>query len=60
MSTYGTGDGPVRLLDDLYLSIADYARRHGLMVKRYSRCITIHYADGMTADIAPVIDSPPL
>lgn len=57
MATYGSGDGPARLLDDLHTGIAAYARRHGLKVTRYARCVTLEYADGMTADIAPVIDS---
>lgn len=56
LAHYSGADGPQRLLDVLHSSIADYARQHGLKVSCDSRCVTIEYSGGMTADIAPVID----
>lgn len=53
---YGGTDGPQSLLHVLHSSIADYARQYDLKATCDSRCVTIEYAGGMTADIAPVID----
>ncbi|SFF24331.1 nucleotidyltransferase domain-containing protein [Paracidovorax wautersii] len=55
---YDLPHGPGKLLDQLERCMDRYARAHRLEIKRYSRCITINYEGGMTADIAPVIDSP--
>lgn len=60
MRQYAGGDGPVRLLNDLYKALLRYANGHGLRLQRWERCVTLEYADGMTADIAPVIDDPSL
>lgn len=60
MRKYGGVDGPGRLLNDLYAALARYARAHGLRIQRWERCVTLEYAGGMTADIAPVIDDPSL
>ena len=57
-SRYSDYRGPARLLDQIYAALADYARAHQLELQRHDRCVTLHYAGGMCADIAPVIDSP--
>ena len=58
IQVYGLPHGPGKLLDQLEACMDRYAQAHRLETKRYSRCITINYEGGMTADIAPVIDSP--
>lgn len=50
--------GPVLLLDHLYSALSRYAAAHGLRLHRWERCVTLEYAGGMCADIAPVIDAP--
>lgn len=55
---YGGEDGPGRLINDLYQVLRRYAERHGLGIKRWERCITLEYADGMNADITPIIEDP--
>jgi hypothetical protein len=55
---YGDSNGPSRLLSHLHTALADYAKAHGLTLQRHDRCVTLQYAGGMCADIAPVIDSP--
>lgn len=60
MRRYGSPDGPTRLLNDLAAALDRYARAHGLRLKRWERCVTLEYAGGMTADIAPLIDEPSL
>lgn len=57
---YSGGDGPTRLLGDLSAAIARYAQAHGLHMRQWERCVTLEYAGGMTADIAPLIDDPSL
>ncbi|WP_231502517.1 nucleotidyltransferase [Herbaspirillum sp. RV1423] len=57
---YGYPDGPTRLLRDLFAALQKYADRHGLTLKRWDRCATLEYSDGMCADIAPIIDMPSL
>jgi hypothetical protein len=53
-----SSQGPVELVDRLYKAVKRYADQHGLTLKKWDRCVTLEYADGMCADIAPVIDSP--
>jgi hypothetical protein len=53
-----SSQGPVELVDRLYKAVKRYADQHGLTLKKWERCVTLEYADGMCADIAPVIDSP--
>lgn len=55
---YGGADGPSRLLGDLFSALQRYATAHGLRIHRWERCVTLEYANGMFADIAPVIDGP--
>ena len=55
---YGGADGPSRLLGDLFSALQRYAAAHGLRIHRWERCVTLEYASGMFADIAPVIDGP--
>ncbi|MFM0557745.1 nucleotidyltransferase [Paraburkholderia sediminicola] len=55
---YGDPNGPSRLLSQLNKALADYANAHGLTLQRHDRCVTLRYAGGMCADIAPVIDNP--
>lgn len=50
--------GPALLLDRLHRVLSRYADAHGLRLHRWERCATLEYAEGMCADIAPVIDSP--
>ena len=60
MRKYGATDGPTRLLNDLFSALERYAKAHGLRIHRWERCVTLEYAGGMFADIAPVIDEPSL
>lgn len=53
-----SSQGPVELVDRLYRAVKRYADQHGLALKKWDRCVTLEYADGMCADIAPVIDFP--
>ena len=55
---YEGPSGPSRLQEYLFLALQRYAKMHGLGIKRWERCVTLEYANGMTADIAPVIDDP--
>lgn len=50
--------GPALLLDRLHRALSRYADAHGLQLHRWERCATLEYAEGMCADIAPVIDAP--
>lgn len=50
--------GPALLLDRLHGALSRYADAHGLRLRRWERCATLEYAEGMCADIAPVIDAP--
>ncbi|MBW8721196.1 MAG: nucleotidyltransferase [Polaromonas sp.] len=52
------GDNPAKLLNDLYTVLKRYAEMHGLGITRWERCITLEYADGMRADITPIIEDP--
>ena len=56
--TYGDLGGPSRLLQRLFVALERYADQYQLSIKKWDRCITLEYASGMTADIAPVIDAP--
>lgn len=58
MQKYEGANGPVRLLNDLHVALARYANAHSLRIHRWERCVTLEYAGGMFADIAPVIDAP--
>lgn len=58
MRKYGGMSGPTHLLNDLHAALARYAKAHGLRMQRWERCVTLEYAGGMFADIAPVIDEP--
>lgn len=55
---YDGEHGPALLLDRLHRALSRYADAHGLRLLRWERCATLEYAEGMCADIAPVIDSP--
>lgn len=55
---YESEHGPALLLDRLHCALNRYAQAHGLQLRRWERCVTLEYAGGMSADIAPVIDSP--
>jgi len=55
---YDGEHGPALLLDRLHRALSRYADAHGLQLRRWERCATLEYAEGMCADIAPVIDSP--
>ena len=57
---YGGATGPTLLLNDLFAALERYAKAHGLRIHRWERCVTLEYAGGMFADIAPVIDDPSL
>ena len=55
---YDGDRGPTLLLNRLHGALSRYAEAHGLRLHRWERCATLEYAEGMCADIAPVIDSP--
>lgn len=55
---YGGDQGPGRLINDLFVVLKRYADRHGLGITKWERCITLEYADGMCADITPIIEEP--
>lgn len=57
---YDGEHGPALLLDRLHRALSRYADAHGLRLHRWERCATLEYAEGMCADIAPVIDAPML
>jgi len=48
------------LINRLHTAVQRYADQHGLQLRRWERCVTLEYADGMCADIAPIIDRPHL
>ncbi|TXC81142.1 nucleotidyltransferase [Paraburkholderia azotifigens] len=56
---YGDERGPARLLNHFQVAFEEYANTHGLTLKKWDRCVTLCYAGGMCADIAPVIDDDP-
>jgi hypothetical protein len=58
MRKYGGENGATLLLNHLHVALERYATVHGLRVTRWERCVTLEYAGGMCADIAPVIDEP--
>ncbi|MCP2086272.1 UNVERIFIED_ORG: hypothetical protein J2Y81_002289 [Paraburkholderia sediminicola] len=55
MSRYGS---PGLLINDLHTVLSRYASARGLKIKRWERCVTLEYANGMFADITPVVDDP--
>lgn len=58
MGKYEGINGPACLLNDLHAAAERYAKAHSLGIRRWERCVTLEYAGGMFADIAPVIDAP--
>ncbi|WP_420475226.1 nucleotidyltransferase [Noviherbaspirillum sp. ST9] len=58
MTKYRGDNGPMLLLNQLHKALTRYAEQHRLRIQRWERCITLEYAGGMCADIAPVIDDP--
>lgn len=53
------GLSPSKVLDILYQAIkGEPGSRYYKMTKRNSRCVTVHYADGMHLDITPAIRIP--
>jgi len=58
MRKYSENQGPTLLLNHLHTALERYAGRHNLKIHRWDRCVTLEYAGGMNADIAPVIDAP--
>jgi hypothetical protein len=42
----------------LHTALQRYADQHSLKLHTWPRCATLEYADGMCADIAPIIDFP--
>lgn len=57
-ATYSGNNGATLLLNRLHAAVSRYAQQHGLKLQKWERCVTLEYADGMCADIAPVIDHP--
>lgn len=57
-SVYSSTGGAIALMNGLHAALKRYADQHGLQLHRWSRCATLEYADGMCADIAPIIDFP--
>ena len=55
---YSGGGGANTLINRIHSALQRYADHHGLKLHRWERCVTLEYADGMCADIAPVIDMP--
>lgn len=58
MRKYGGENGASLLLKHLADALNRYADAHGLGIRRWERCVTLEYAGGMCADIAPIIDDP--
>ena len=50
-------DDPETVLDELHDAITNTSNvtYRGLRVERNSRCVTVHYTDGMTVDLMPVV-----
>lgn len=57
-TVYSGANGASLLLNRLHTAVARYASQHSLKLVKWERCVTLEYADGMCADIAPVIDMP--
>ena len=55
---YSASGGATTLMNRLHTAVQRYADQHGLKLRRWERCVTLEYADGMCADIAPIIDRP--
>lgn len=55
---YSGASGPGRLIDDVHQPLQRYAETHGLEVKKWERCVTLTYADGMRVDITPIVADP--
>lgn len=57
-TVYSSEGGANALMNKLHAALGRYADQHGLQLHRWERCATLEYADGMCADIAPVIAFP--
>lgn len=57
-AVYSGPGGATILLNRLHAAVTRYASQHSLKLHRWERCVTLEYADGMCADIAPVIEMP--
>jgi hypothetical protein len=57
-NVYSGDGGATKLMNQLHSALRRYADEHSLKLLRWSRCATLEYADGMCADIAPIIDAP--
>jgi len=57
-TVYSGPGGATTLLNRLHAAVTRYANQHSLKLHRWERCVTLEYADGMCADIAPVIEMP--
>lgn len=53
---YSGAGGATKLINRLHTAVQRYADQHSLKLHRWERCVTLEYADGMCADIAPIID----
>lgn len=59
-TVYSGAGGANALMNQLHAALKRYADQHSLKLHRWSRCATLEYADGMCADIAPIIEYPHL
>lgn len=59
-AVYSGPAGANTLMNKLHAALTRYADQHGLRLHRWARCATLEYADGMCADIAPIIEYPHL
>lgn len=57
-TVYSGAGGANTLMNQLHTALTRYADQHGLQLHRWPRCATLEYADGMCADIAPIIEFP--
>ena len=57
-NVYSSDGGAAILMNRLHTALQRYADQHSLKLRTWPRCATLEYADGMCADIAPVIDFP--
>lgn len=55
--TISINTDPEEVLDELYQAIVSTTDEtyRGLKVERNSRCVTVHYTDGVTLDLMPVV-----
>jgi hypothetical protein len=57
-NVYSSDGGATTLMARLHTALQRYADQHSLKLHTWPRCATLEYADGMCADIAPIIDFP--